>query len=62
MDTLLRSLTRAFARVDRAVRWSLSTVEEEPRPAVVPMPGPAHGPVPSITLRLEEQGVVRPRS
>ena len=39
----------------RAVGWSFSTIEEEHLTNVIPMPGPAHGPVPAIELRREER-------
>lgn len=48
-------LLGAFAGVARMVGQSMSSNEDEPRPRVVPMPGPAHGPVPAIELRLADQ-------
>lgn len=50
--SLLSAICGSCARV---VRWSLATVEEEHVNNVIPMPGPAHGPVPAIELRLEER-------
>jgi hypothetical protein len=36
--------------------WTVSSVEDEHHATnVIPMPGPAHGPVPAIELRMEEQ-------
>jgi hypothetical protein len=38
------------------VSWTLASVDDDARePHVIPMPGPAHGPVPAIDLRLEDQ-------
>jgi hypothetical protein len=54
-NTLTLLVARAYIAIDRAVRWSLASVEEDRRPRVVHVPGPAHGPVPAIRLRLEEQ-------
>lgn len=39
----------------RFARWAFGPVEEEHVTNVIPMPGPAHGPVPAIEIRLEEQ-------
>ena len=50
-----RAVMRACAGFGRLVRWSLATVEDELPSNVIPMPGPAHGPVPAIELRLEDQ-------
>ena len=50
-----RFLRLARRSVTRAVRWSLATVEDETPHNVIPMPGPAHGPVPAIRLRREEE-------
>jgi len=52
---LRRAFVRACVSIGRLVRWSLATVEDELPPNVIPMPGPAHGPVPAIELRLEDQ-------
>ena len=51
---------RGFFRViwgscARVVGWSFATIEEEHLTNVIPMPGPAHGPVPAIELRREER-------
>jgi len=39
----------------RAIGWSFSPVDETHVTNVIPMPGPAHGPVPAIELRREER-------
>jgi len=40
----------------RAVTWTVASVEDDAHVSnVIPMPGPAHGPVPAIELRMEEQ-------
>ena len=36
-------------------RWALGPVDEEHVTNVIPMPGPAHGPVPAIELRMEQR-------
>ncbi|HYK96774.1 MAG TPA: hypothetical protein VEU77_00130 [Candidatus Acidoferrales bacterium] len=53
----IRWIFAVIARtIARAVAWSVASVEDEPHVSnVIPMPGPAHGPVPAIELRLEEQ-------
>jgi len=38
--------------VARVIAWSVSSVDDPLPPNVVPMPGPAHGPIPAIDLRL----------
>ena len=55
MDTLRGFLTAIWDSCARAVGWSFSAIEEERVNNVIPMPGPAHGPVPAIELRLEER-------
>jgi len=55
MRTLRGVIVRVCAGCLRAMRWTIETVEDELPPNVVPMPGPAHGPVPAIELRLEDQ-------
>ncbi len=50
MTTALRSVARALGSFGNALRWSLSAVEDAPQVHLVPMPGPAHGPVPAIDL------------
>jgi hypothetical protein len=55
IDTLARVIAHAYVAIDRAVRWSLAPVEDEHRPQVPHVPGPAHGPVPAIRLRLDEE-------
>jgi hypothetical protein len=52
MSVLARSLARVVGGVARVVRWSLSSVDDEPAPRPLPLPGPAHGPVHAIDLRL----------
>jgi hypothetical protein len=53
----IRWIVAVIARtIARAVAWSVASVEDEQHVSnVIPMPGPAHGPVPAIELRLEEQ-------
>ncbi len=53
MTMAFRSVARALGSFGHAVRWSLATVEDEPQARPVPMPGPAHGPVPAIDLLRE---------
>lgn len=48
-------LSRWVGASVRFLSWSLSTVEDEPQRRVLPLPGPAHGPVPAIDLRVERQ-------
>lgn len=55
MDALRALVGAAREAVTRAVSWSLATVEDDTRRNVIPMPGPAYGPVPAIRLRVEEQ-------
>jgi len=52
MKTVMMSLSWAARRLARAISWSLSSVDDEPAPRFVPHPGPAHGPVYSIDVRL----------
>jgi len=49
------ALRDLVAHVMGMARWSLSSVDVDKEPHVVPMPGPAHGPVPAIQLRLKDQ-------
>jgi hypothetical protein len=49
------ALRDLFAKVMTWAHWSLSSVDSQPEPYVVPAPGPAHGPVPAITLKLRDQ-------
>lgn len=46
------AVVRAFAR---AARWGFESVEDDQVRNVIPMPGPAHGPIPAIDVRLERQ-------
>jgi hypothetical protein len=39
----------------RLARWAFGPVDDEHETNVVPMPGPAHGPVSAIDLRLGHQ-------
>ncbi len=55
MDVLGRLVARVCAGCARMVRSWFEPVEDEPAPNVVLMPGPAHGPVPAIDIRLERQ-------
>jgi hypothetical protein len=55
VKVLPRVFVRACATFGRVVRWSLATVEDDLPSNVIPLPGPAHGPVPAIELRLEDQ-------
>ena len=59
MSQVGRSIARIVSTFARVVRWSLATVEDEPELRVAPLPGPAHGPVHVIDVRL---GRDRPRS
>lgn len=52
MKTIATTISWAARGLARALRWSLSTVEDEPAPRFVPYPGPAHGPVYSIDVRV----------
>ena len=53
----IRWVFRVIARtLVRMVTWTVASVEDDEEVTnVVPMPGPAHGPVPAIELRLEQQ-------
>ena len=55
MDEIRELLSRSIAATVRFVRWSLSSVEDEPDHHVIPLPGPAHGPVPALEFRAEAQ-------
>jgi hypothetical protein len=52
MDELFGFVARACAGVARAVRWSLASVDDRPPMRLAPPPGPAHGPVTAIDVRL----------
>ena len=54
-DVLERSITTISERCLRFVRWALGPVDDEHVTNVIPMPGPAHGPVPAIEMRLEQR-------
>ena len=53
MDTIGRALGAIGSALGRVVRWTFATVEDDPVRNVIPMPGPAHGPIPAIDVRLE---------
>ncbi|HEY6960137.1 MAG TPA: hypothetical protein VI814_15045 [Candidatus Limnocylindria bacterium] len=55
MDEIRHFLAHSIGATIRFIRWSLSSVEDEPNPHVIPLPGPAHGPVPAIEFRAESQ-------
>lgn len=55
MDEIRELLARSVGATLRFIRWSLSSVEDEPDPHVIPLPGPAHGPVPALEFRAEAQ-------
>ncbi len=48
-------VSRVLGATMRFMRWSLATVEDHDQARVIPLPGPAHGPVPAIEVRLEAQ-------
>lgn len=52
MDEIRQLFARSIGATIRFVRWSLSSADEEPDARVAPLPGPAHGPVPAIELRV----------
>jgi hypothetical protein len=60
MTTVMRGLGRLFGGAVRAVRWSLASVEDEPKGYVMLSPGEAHGPIPSVRLRVDTE-TRRPR-
>lgn len=53
MDEIRHLLARSIGPTLRFIRWSVSSVEDGPDPRVIPLPGPAHGPVPAIEFRFE---------
>jgi hypothetical protein len=55
MNALRGFFSAVWGPFARVVGWSFSTIEEEHLTNVIPMPGPAHGPVPAIELRREER-------
>jgi hypothetical protein len=55
MNMLRRSVSTMCALVARVVGWCFSTVEDETPRNVIALPGPAHGPVPAIDLRMEQR-------
>lgn len=55
MRAIRSLLAHSLGATLRFLRWSLSAVEEDPERHVFPLPGPAHGPVPAIELRVERQ-------
>jgi hypothetical protein len=52
MDELFGYIARAVGGVARALRWTLETVDVAPPMRLAPPPGPAHGPVSAIDVRL----------
>jgi hypothetical protein len=56
MDDIRWIVSVVTRTIGRAIAWTVASVEDEQHPSnVIPMPGPAHGPVPAIELRMEEQ-------
>ena len=53
MSTVMRGLGRVFGGAVRAVRWTLSSVEDEPMAQWAPAAGADHGPIPSVKLRVD---------
>jgi hypothetical protein len=51
---LRRSVALFTGGCARFARWAFGPVDEEHLTNVIPMPGPAHGPVPAIDLRREQ--------
>ncbi len=49
------ALRDLVTRVMQGFRWTLSSVEIDETSYQPPMPGPAHGPVPAIELRLRSR-------
>ncbi len=47
-------MDRVIRVIARLVGWAFAPVEDAPAPNVIPMPGPAHGPIPAIELRVDE--------
>ena len=60
MSTVMRGLGRVFGGAVRVVRWSLASVDDEPAAYSAPMAGADHGPIPSVSLRLDTD-TKRPR-
>ena len=52
---LLRSVAMFTSGCVRFARWAFGPVDEKHVTNVIPMPGPAHGPVPAIDARLVHQ-------
>ena len=52
MSVVASSIARIVSSFARAVRWSLSTVDDEPEFRIAPLPGPAHGPIHAIDVRV----------
>jgi hypothetical protein len=51
MNELFGYLARAVGGVARALRWTLSSVDDAPAMRPAPPPGPAHGPLTAIDVR-----------
>jgi len=52
---LYRAISLLCGGCVRFARWALGPVDEEHVAKVIPMPGPAHGPVPAIDVRLDQR-------
>jgi hypothetical protein len=52
---LRRSVAMFTGGCMRLARWAFGPAEEEQVTNVIPMPGPAHGPIPAIDLRVERR-------
>jgi hypothetical protein len=48
-----RSISMFGTGCMRVARWAFGPVDEEHVTNVIPMPGPAHGPVPAIDVRFD---------
>ncbi len=53
MASLGGAAVKALSDCARVVHWTIAPVDDRPEPPVTHMPGPAHGPVPAIEVRLE---------
>jgi hypothetical protein len=52
MSEIFSAIGRVFGSLARALQWTMSPVEDVPEKRTVPMPGPAHGPLTAIDVRL----------
>ncbi len=55
MDAFRRFVVGLGGAIVRAVRWSLAATPDATPHDVTTLPGPAHGPVPAIRLRVEDK-------